>query len=51
MQIQIGQTAPDFTLYDSDKNQVTLSQQRGNNVLLLFFPLAFTAPVLQNCVP
>lgn len=43
MQIQIGQTAPDFTLYDSDKNQVTLSQQRGNNVLLLFFPLAFTS--------
>lgn len=43
MKIEIGQTAPDFTLYDSDKNQVSLSAQKGNNVLLLFFPLAFTS--------
>lgn len=43
MSIAIGQTAPDFTLYDSEKNQVTLSHQRGSNVLLLFFPLAFTS--------
>ena len=43
MQIQIGQAAPAFTLYDSHKNQVTLSEQRGSNVLLLFFPLAFTS--------
>jgi peroxiredoxin len=42
MKIQIGQTAPDFTLYDSDKNKITLSEQRGHNVVLLFFPLAFT---------
>ena len=39
----MGQTAPDFTLYDSAKNKVTLSDQRGQNVLLLFFPLAFTS--------
>jgi peroxiredoxin len=43
MKIQIGQTAPDFTLYDSDKNKITLSEQRGHNVVLLFFPLAFTS--------
>ena len=43
MKIEIGQKAPDFTLYDSDKNQVSLSVQKGNNVLLLFFPLAFTS--------
>lgn len=42
MQLQIGQPAPDFTLYNSDKNKFTLSEQRGSNVLLLFFPLAFT---------
>lgn len=42
MAIAIGQTAPDFTLIDSEKNKVTLSEQRGKNVLLLFFPLAFT---------
>jgi glutaredoxin-dependent peroxiredoxin len=43
MKIEIGQTAPDFTLYDSAKNKVTLSDLRGQNVLLLFFPLAFTS--------
>lgn len=43
MGIQPGQTAPDFTLYDSEKNQVTLSSLKGENVLLLFFPLAFTS--------
>jgi len=43
MKIEIGQQAPDFTLFDSAKNKVTLSDQRGQNVLLLFFPLAFTS--------
>jgi peroxiredoxin len=42
MSIQVGQQAPDFTLYDSDKQKVTLSQYKGKNVLLLFFPQAFT---------
>jgi len=42
MAIQPGQKAPDFTLYDTDKKPVTLSEQQGKNVLLLFFPLAFT---------
>ena len=42
MAIQIGQSAPDFTLFDSDKNPVQLSAQQGNNVLLVFFPQSFT---------
>jgi peroxiredoxin len=42
MKIEVGHTAPDFTLYDSEKNKVTLSELKGQNVLLLFFPLAFT---------
>lgn len=42
-QIQVGQIAPDFSLYDSDKHLLTLSQQRGSNVLLLFFPFAFSS--------
>ncbi|MBL7747263.1 MAG: peroxiredoxin [Chitinophagaceae bacterium] len=42
MSIEIGQTAPDFTLFDSNKNKVTLSELKGKNVLLLFFPQAFT---------
>jgi peroxiredoxin len=42
MKIETGQQAPDFTLFDSDKNKVTLSELKGQNVLLLFFPAAFT---------
>jgi peroxiredoxin len=40
--IRIGQPAPEFTLFDSDKQKVSLSDYRGQNVLLLFFPQAFT---------
>lgn len=43
MKIDIGQPAPDFTLFDSTKNKITLSDLRGQHVLLLFFPLAFTS--------
>ena len=43
MAIETGQTAPDFTLRDNEKKKVTLSEQRGKNVVLLFFPLAFTS--------
>src|SRR5689334_25042900 len=43
MEVLQGQQAPDFTLYDTEKKQVSLAQFRGKNVLLLFFPLAFTS--------
>jgi glutaredoxin-dependent peroxiredoxin len=43
MEIKPGQPAPDFTLYDTEKKQVALSAQQGKNVVLLFFPLAFTS--------
>ena len=43
MSIEIGQPAPDFTLYDSEKKKLTLSALKGQPVLLLFFPLAFTS--------
>jgi len=43
MNIEIGKPAPDFTLYDSAKNKITLSDMKGHSVLLLFFPLAFTS--------
>jgi glutaredoxin-dependent peroxiredoxin len=42
MGITIGQKAPEFNLHDTEKKIVTLAEQAGNNVLLLFFPLAFT---------
>jgi peroxiredoxin len=43
MAVQVGQPAPDFTLWDNEKKQVTLSDYKGRNVLLLFYPLAFTS--------
>lgn len=43
MNIQTGEQAPDFLLFDTDKKKVSLSDQRGKNVVLLFFPLAFTS--------
>jgi peroxiredoxin len=43
MKITIGQVAPDFTLFDSEKKPVSLSELKGSNVVLLFFPLAFTS--------
>lgn len=40
--LQPGDKAPDFALRASDKSLVKLSEQHGKNVLLLFFPFAFT---------
>jgi peroxiredoxin len=43
MSVQVGQDAPDFTLKNTDMQDVTLSTFRGQkNVVLLFVPLAFT---------
>jgi len=42
MSIQAGAAAPDFSLFDTDKNKVSLADQKGKNVVILFFPLAFT---------
>jgi peroxiredoxin len=42
MAITTGQQAPEFSLYDSDKKEIKLSDYKGKNVVLLFFPLAFT---------
>jgi peroxiredoxin len=38
----VGSPAPDFTLPSTADADVTLSRLRGKNVLLAFFPLAFT---------
>jgi peroxiredoxin len=43
MALQVGQPAPSFTLFDTNKQQVSLSSFAGKNVLLLFFPQAFTS--------
>jgi peroxiredoxin len=38
----VGSPAPDFKLASTSGSDVTLSALRGKNVLLAFFPLAFT---------
>ena len=43
MALQTGQKAPAFTLVADDKQEVSLSDFAGQNVVLLFFPLAFTS--------
>lgn len=35
----VGQQAPDFTLRDQDGQKVTLSELRGQTVVLVFYPL------------
>jgi peroxiredoxin len=41
--VDVGDVAPDFTLKDQHGQDVTLSSFRGEkNVVLLFYPLAFT---------
>ena len=37
--LAVGSQAPDFTLLDANANQVTLSDLRGKNVVLVFYPL------------
>jgi len=43
MQIEIGQSAPEFTLYNSEKKLISLAEYKGKNLLILFFPLAFSS--------
>lgn len=38
----VGSVAPNFTLPSTSGRDVTLSRLRGKNVLLAFFPVAFT---------
>jgi hypothetical protein len=40
--LEAGAEAPDFTLKDQNGQPVTLGSLRRRNVLLVFFPLAFT---------
>jgi peroxiredoxin len=42
MNLQTGQKAPLFTLTDTQRNKVSLADLQGKNVVLLFFPFAFS---------
>jgi glutaredoxin-dependent peroxiredoxin len=42
MSISVGAMAPSFNLFSSDKAKVSSSDYAGKNLVVLFFPLAFT---------
>ena len=42
MNLKAGDKAPLFTLHASDTKEISLGDYAGRNVVLLFFPLAFT---------
>lgn len=50
MDIEVGQPAPDFTLFTADQSPWTLSEHRGENVVLLFVPGAFTSVCTDQLV-
>lgn len=41
--LTVGQKAPDFTLFNTEKKEVSLSDFKGKNLIVLFFPMAFTS--------
>jgi peroxiredoxin len=47
MSIEVGSEAPDFTSRDENGAEFTLSSLRGRNVVLVFYPLAFS-PMCTN---
>jgi peroxiredoxin Q/BCP len=50
VRVQAGQTAPDFTLNDADGKPVSLSDYRGQRVVLYFYPKAATPGcTIQAC--
>lgn len=43
MSLQPGQKAPDFRLFNSDKKEIALTDFAASNLIVLFFPMAFTS--------
>jgi peroxiredoxin/glutaredoxin len=50
MKLKVGQIAPDFTLPAHLGNTLTLSHLRGKNVVMVFYPQAWT-PVWTSQIP
>lgn len=46
--LKVGDEAPDFELKDEKRNPFKLSDQRGKNVVLNFFPTAFSRVCSQQ---
>ena len=41
--LTVGQKAPDFTLFNTGRKEVSLQDFQGKNLIMLFFPMAFTS--------
>ena len=48
MATQVGESAPAFTLKNSDLEEVSLADFSGRKVVLLFVPLAFSGPCTEE---
>lgn len=43
MNVTVGAKAPSFSLVNTEKQTVSLEDYKGQNLVILFFPLAFTS--------
>ena len=50
MSVEIGSKAPDFTLMNQERQPVTLSELKGQPVVLPF-PAAFSSVASRRCAP
>jgi len=50
MAVEVGSEAPDFTGRDEDGQEFTLSSLRGRNVVLVFYPAAFSGICTKELV-
>jgi peroxiredoxin len=50
MAVEVGSEAPDFTSRDDKLQEFTLSSLRGRNVVLVFYPLAFSPMCTRELV-
>lgn len=48
MAIQTGTKAPDFTLFNTDKKEVSLKDFSGKKLIINFFPAAFTGTCTEQ---
>lgn len=48
MALKVGDTAPDFTLPKAPREPVSLGEYRGQTVVLLFFPLAYSSTCTEE---
>ncbi|MDB5018935.1 MAG: Peroxiredoxin [Pedobacter sp.] len=48
MALQVGDKAPDFRLFSSELKEVSMGDYKGKNLIIHFFPMAFTATCTEQ---